>query len=212
MPHNDPVWHREAVTPTVERAVDYLSESALPDAFYLAGGTALALQFGHRRSLDLDFFSPTPFDTERLISNIHHLPSFSVTARDENTLHAQIEGVKVSFIGYAYPLLFPLSVFHDAKVADSRDIACMKLSAIAGRGARRDFIDLFVVAQKYGLDRLFVWFGEKFAKANYNTVHLLKSLTFFEEAEREPMPHMLAEVQWEEVKTFFLKNAPRRLR
>ena len=85
----------------------------------------------------------------------------------------------------------------------------MKVSAIAGRGTKRDFIDLYLAAREYGLDEILRMFAEKFSQAHYSTVHLLKSLTFFADAEKDPMPHMLVPLQWDVIKAFFAREAPR---
>ena len=204
-----PTWHREVITPMVERTLEDLHRISVLTPFYLAGGTGLALYLGHRRSVDLDFFSGDPVDEERLLLKVQQLPEFSVVAKGEQTLHAQIQGTKVSFLGYGYPVLFPFAKFLGVDVADPRDIACMKISAIAGRGTKRDFVDLYWVSRRYGLDQLLRWFKEKFAKANYSTVHILKSLTYFKEAEKDPLPDILVNASWEEVKHFFLREAPR---
>jgi hypothetical protein len=109
---------------------------------------------------------------------------------------------------YAYPLLFPSAAFLDVNVADSRDIACMKVSAIASRGTKRDFVDLYAVAQHYGLPQILAWFQEKFAPANYSSVHILKSMTYFDDAEKDPAPDMLVPLSWEEVTQFFTREVP----
>ena len=202
------MWHHEVINPAVEQTLEALHERALLDGFYLAGGTGLALQLGHRRSLDLDFFGPGPFNEDQLLQRLQLLPGFGLASRDRQTLHVQIGGVKVSFLGCTYPVLFPFAPFLDVPVAAPKDIACMKISAIASRGTRRDFIDLFMVAEQEGVGALCVLFREKFAAANYSLVHILKSLTYFDDADGEPMPHMLMPVSWEDVKRFFVEQAP----
>ncbi|MCS6803663.1 MAG: nucleotidyl transferase AbiEii/AbiGii toxin family protein [Acidobacteriota bacterium] len=204
-------WHKEVITTEAENAIKALRRKNLLSRFYLAGGTALALHFGHRKSADLDFFSQQPFNEEELLRNVQRLRKFLLVAKDRETLHTHIKGMKVSFLGYGYPLLFPLESFLGIQIADPRDIACMKISAIAGRGTRRDFVDLFVASQQYGLAHLMEAFKAKFASAHYNLIHVLKSLTFFEDAEKEPMPHMLIDLSWPEVKQLFTREVPRLL-
>ena len=201
-------WHPEVILPEVADAAGRLAGLEALRDFYLAGGTALALHLGHRRSIDLDFFSAQPFDEDRLIAAVQALPEFSVLSKSTQTVHLHVSGTKVSFIGYGYPLLFPLEDFRGLPVADVRDIACMKLSALAGRGSRRDFVDLYVTARQYGLPQILDFFHRKFADARYSTLHLLKSLTYFADAEKEPMPDMLLPLFWDEVKAFFLREAP----
>jgi hypothetical protein len=105
-------------------------------------------------------------------------------------------------------VLFPFRSFLGTRVADPRDIGCMKISAIASRRTKRDFVDLYAVCRQIGLKQLLDWFHEKFAKTNYSKVHVLKSLTYFENADQEPMPHMLVPLSWEKVKAFFATEAP----
>lgn len=202
-------WFREAITDEMARALCVLGERSLLDRFYLAGGTALALYFGHRRSVDLDFFSDELFDQEALLQKIQTLEGVGLLSKAPHTLHLTIRQVQASFLGYAYPLLFPLETFQGVQVADPRDIASMKMSAIAARGTRRDFIDLHVAAEHYGLPALFGLFQKKYARVNYSMAHIRKSLTYFEDAEREPMPDMLAPLSWEDVKRRFQSEVPR---
>ncbi|HUY15398.1 MAG TPA: nucleotidyl transferase AbiEii/AbiGii toxin family protein [Terriglobia bacterium] len=211
MKEQEHLWHRETVGAQVEEALLDLQGIQVLSRFYLAGGTGLALHLGHRRSVDLDFFSGQAFDEAALLQKIQNLAEFSLAAKQPGTIHAQIRRVKVSFLTYTYPVLFPFETFLGVNVADPRDIACMKVSAIASRGAKRDFVDLYTVSQQHGLGQILGWFANKFARANYSKVHVLKSLTYFEEAEQDPMPDMLATLNWQEVKRFFLAEAPRLL-
>ena len=163
------------------------------------------------RSRDLDLFSSEGFNPETFVHKLQVLPEFGVTAKAEDTLHCTVRGIKVSLFAYPYPLLFQLASFDQLKVADARDIACMKISAIAGRAARRDFVDLYFVARDSGLTKLLDLFQTKFAQANYSFPHILKSLTFFEEAEQDPMPDMLRPVEWAEIEKFFQNEVPKLL-
>ena len=202
-------WHSEAIAAEAKAALVALRNASLLVSFYLAGGTGLALRFGHRLSRDLDFFAGQPFDGERLLQGMRGLPGFSLTATAPQTLHATVNETKVSFLGYPYPVLFPSSPYREVAVADPRDIACMKISAIASRGARRDFVDLYVAAQRFGLADLLRLFDRKYAQTRLSKLHILKSLTFFEGAEKEPIPHLLVPLDWDEVKRFFLRDVPR---
>jgi hypothetical protein len=198
------VWHAEALSPAAEETIRLLGAVESIRSFYLAGGTGLALHLGHRRSVDLDLFSEQPFDEEALLGNLLQLKNLSVVARAQQTLHLHISGTKVSFLGYGYPLLFPFEFFRGFAVADILDIACMKLSALASRGTRRDFVDLYVIAREHGLAHLLEQFERKFAQVSYNRVHLLKSLVFFPDAEKDPMPNTLIPLSWEAVKSYFM--------
>jgi hypothetical protein len=203
------MWHPEVLTAAAQRTLEALNRTDITKPFYLAGGTGLALHLGHRRSQDFDFFHREPFDEEALIVAAQRLSGFSVIAKAKATIHANIQGTKVSFLGYAYPVLYPLAEFQSTDVADPRDIACMKMSAIASRGNRRDFVDLYAVSRECGLDQVIGDFEKKFAQAHYSILHVLKSLIYFDDAEADPMPDMLASFSWDDVKEFFQDEVPR---
>jgi len=211
MPHGQKLWHAQVITKETNPTLDDLNRTSLLERFYLAGGTGLALHLGHRRSRDLDFFTEGPLDADLAIDSLRGLKDLRVIDKGEGTLHANIGATKVSFLRYPYSLLFAHELFREVKIADPRDIGCMKLSAIASRGTRRDFIDLYAVARLHGLSQLVQWFEEKFRQASCSRVHLFKSLTYFEDAEREPMPDMLIPLSWSEVKTFFSAEVPKLL-
>lgn len=202
-------WHRETITPATEDTLRALHDRAILAGAYLAGGTGLALRFGHRRSVDLDFFLTEPFDESLLLQRTQVVPQVSVVARSPQTLHLTIQGIKVSFLGYTYPLLFPPSPFLEVPVADPRDIACMKITAIASRGTKRDFVDLYAACEHFGLAEILGLFTRKYSHTGYNRLHILKSLTYFADAEKDPMPHMLVPLDWREVKRFFQREALR---
>jgi hypothetical protein len=200
-------WHSEVIPAAAERVVQLLAAKDL-SSFYLAGGTALALQLGHRISRDFDFFSCETFDEEGLLQRMQDA-GVSLVSKAPETLHLQLLDIKVSFLGYRYPVLFPFGSWMSLRVADPRDIACMKISAVAGRGSRRDFVDLYVTARQYGLPHLLELFRQKYAQLDFNLLHALKSLTYFTDAEKEPMPKMLAPIPWQEITDYFREEAPK---
>jgi hypothetical protein len=193
-----------------DAAADLTGQGVL-EGFYLAGGTGLALQLGHRRSIDLDLFCQADFDVERLQLRLSSLGGLLVRQAARGTLHLDLRGVQVSFLHYPYPTLFPAQSFEALVVADVRDIACMKVGAIASRGSRRDFVDLYLVAGLFGLREILGWFNEKYAAAPFSAVHVLKALTYFDDADNEPPPDMLVPLDWSTVKAFFTREVPRLL-
>jgi len=206
---NDVVWRPETITPATEALLRALHEQGMLADVYLAGGTGLALRFGHRRSVDLDFVAPAGLDEDQFLQRLQALPSLVVVARAPQTLHLTIQGIKVSFLAYQYPMLFPLAVFFGVSVADPRDIACMKIAAIASRGSRRDFVDLYVVCQRFGMAELLDLFARKYARTEYQKLHILKSLTYFADAEKDPPPHLLVPLHWDQIKLYFEHEVPR---
>ena len=197
-------FHQEVLPKNSKTILPILSNSAFMSQFYLAGGTALALYFGHRMSGDFDFFSQKPFDESALISRISKLGKFQLEQKSEQTVIGMLNNVKLSFLGYNYPLLFPLENFNGLNIASVLDIACMKIDAIASRGTKRDFIDVYFIIKKTAtLTKILNYFEKKYRALNYNMMHIKKSLVFFDDADLEPMPVMLEPVDWEAVKKFF---------
>lgn len=183
-------WHRHVLPDRWTRAAGDLASTSVFEGFYLAGGTGLALQIGHRRSVDLDLFRHSEFSSTVLRDRVQDLAGLEKLETAPGTLHLQLHSVKVSFLHYPYPLLFPLRQLEALAVADARDIACMKVDAIANRGSRRDFVDLYVIAKTYSLRQVVEWFRSKYASVSYSRTHVFKSLTYFGDAEDEPMPDM----------------------
>lgn len=177
--------------------------------FYLSGGTGLALHLGHRRSVDLDLFGENEFDPAELQTRLRGLESLVIRRAARGTLHLRLHGVVVSFLHFPYPLLFPLAQFETLAVADPHDIAGIKVNAIAPRGNRRDFVDLYVAAKRYGLGEILRWFEATFASTPYDRLHILKALMYFKDAEEQAMPDMLVPLEWTEVTRFFVSEVPR---
>lgn len=210
------LWHKEILPPASNEVLGGINQTLPLSKFYLAGGTGLALMFGHRLSRDFDFFSTDLFNEEALIQKLIGLNDLTIESKNQHTLHLTLKDIKVSFLGYQYPLLFQTKKYQSENdisidVADERDIACMKISAVSSRGTKRDFVDLYMIAQEYSLHELFKLFKRKFSLTPYNNVHILKSLTYFTDAATEPMPDMLISLSWDTVKQFFISEVPKLL-
>lgn len=206
-------WHPEILPSTASDVLKDLNQNKIISSFYLAGGTGLALSLGHRISHDFDFFSTNLFNEEILIQKFIGLEELTIISKEQHTVHINFKKTRISFLGYGYPLIFSTKIFDiedlsgvKLEVADIRDVAAMKFSAIASRGTKRDFIDLYAAAQQYNLDQLFEIFKQKYAQTPYNKVHILKSLLYFTDAELEPMPDMLIKIEWANVKKFFISE------
>lgn len=191
----------KAIDSKTRQVLRKIRETQVLENFYLAGGTALSLILGHRKSIDLDFFSSSFPKFEILVAKLKTLNP-KVINQDKGTLDLYIDGVKVSFLEYKYPLVGDFLEFDQVKVASLEDIACMKLSAISSRGSKKDFIDLYFILQKFSLGELLDLFEKKFKGVDYQMSHILKSLVYFEEAEKQPDPEFLVDVDWNEVKSF----------
>lgn len=198
--------HPETLAPETRRVLEKISAQAFIMDFYLAGGTALALHLGHRESIDLDFFSARDFSLEKLKKGVSLIGQYQLTNEEDGTLDGMLDDVKLTFLRYEYPLLFPLTDFEGVKLADERDIACMKIDAISSRGSRKDFIDLYFLLEKYSLSDLFSFFEKKYSHIGYNKLHLLKSLAYFSDVEEDVMPKMIKDVSWDSVKEKILRE------
>ena len=177
--------------------------------FYLAGGTAIALHFGHRLSFDLDFFTEHDFHPEELAEQINQLEKLSVEHLEEDTLLGKMNNEKVSFFYYKYPLIKPLHVWNGINIASLPDLSAMIIDAISGRGRKRDFIDLFFIDKEIPLDQGIDLYDLKYKTLANNIVHVLRSLSYFDDAEEDDIPQMIKEVSWDEVKSFFTKEIKR---
>jgi len=183
--------------------------------FYLAGGTALALHYGHRRSIDFDFFRPDQFNERLLVASLDH--QFGPVERlssGEQTTYVRVRGVTVSFFQLPYPLIEPLTMtpwkFGLASIAD---LAAMKLEAIAGRGSRKDFVDLYWLCKaELTMADVLNYFERKYPIERVEYYHRLRALAYFDDAERDPMPDMLEPVEWNDVREFFTGESTRLLR
>ena len=188
-----------------------LSEYADRDllrGWILAGGTGLALRLGHRVSEDLDFFRTDELDVQSLHGVFGALGAYETLQNSEHTLTVLLQGVKLSFSRVRDPFLFNPTPYRFFAVADPRDIALMKLAAISSRGSRKDFVDLHTILRDGpALQDYFTLLPRKYGKERVNAYHILKSLTYFADAEQEPMPEMLEPFNWDECRNFFVREA-----
>lgn len=199
----------KVLSKSAKESLAILSKSRLIDNAYLAGGTAVALQLGHRESKDFDFFTPQKFGARVLAKRIKkEISSFKIEKISWGTIMGFLGDVRFTMFFYEYPLLFKPNKFLGINIADVRDITPMKIAAISDRGTKRDFVDLyFIFKKKYSsLEESLNLYERKFRKLKQNKFHLIKSLTYFRDAEEEEMPKMLVEVNWPEIKRFFEKE------
>jgi predicted nucleotidyltransferase component of viral defense system len=179
---------------------------------YLVGGTALALYVGHRISEDLDFFVPEGFNVEALSEEIRTFAErmntdFAETDRAKNTLSSRIGIIKTDIITFAYPMLESVQEIDNIRLASLPDIAAMKLSAIVNRGAKKDFWDIHHLLTLVSLPDMIEFFRAKFRTRD--ALHVLRALTYFDDAEPLPDPIALLPVTWTTVKNDITKAVQR---
>jgi len=181
-----------------------LGKSGLLSGSYLAGGTALALQLGHRISVDFDFFTPVSFNPGQISRKLSQLGNFEEEQADKGTVLGIFNGIKFSLFLYEQPIIYPLIKYRGINLAAIKEIAAMKVDAVSSRGVKRDFIDLYFICQSgLSLNDLLALYEEKFRKLSSNRIHIQKSLVYFDDAEEDEMPRMIKEITWEKVKFFF---------
>ena len=179
------------------------------EGFYLAGGTALALQIGHRTSIDLDFYSLKTFNPEKILPLFNkNFKNLSVRQATTDTIILTIKGTDLSFFYYPYKLIVSLKSFESINLASVEDITAMKLAAIVQRGKRRDFVDIFYLLKKYYLKKIIKFALKKYP--GYQEMLILKALTYFEDAQEEELERRIKifdkNFSWEKAKEEILKK------
>lgn len=206
-------WHPEALAPGLGPALEALAEVPLLDRFYLAGGTALALRLGHRVSRDLDLFSSEQTldlgGQGRVLAGLRRLRGFRLEDQRPGTIHARLRHTHLSLFHYPPRLLEKTDLYQKVRVASTGDIGLMKLSALIGRGAARDFMDLFFICQTVPLDALFALAARKYPESKEFLTLSLRALAYFEDAERDPPPPTLLPARWPDVRRFFAAEVRR---
>ena len=165
----------------------------------LVGGTALALQIGHRKSIDLDFFGNMSASLEEITLELSEFANAKPLSSSKAMRFLIVDGVKVDIVSYPYIWIDDPVKEAGLTLAGVKDIAAMKLSAITNRGTKKDFIDLYFLLKRFSFNELIEFYLKKYAGAQLFTV--LKSLTYFEDAEGDPMPVMMESLNWDEAKT-----------
>lgn len=176
--------------------------------FYLAGGTALALQIDHRTSIDFDFYGQKKFSSSQLAKDIKKtFPNADMLFTAEDTLKSKIGETELSFFYYSYRLLEPPNKYQGISIASLADIAAMKLAAIVQRGTRRDFIDIYFLLNIYTLEKLIDFAIKKYP--GYQPMLILRSLIYFEDAEEKetrPLEIFDPNFSWPKVKDKLFKE------
>ena len=171
-----------------------MSEKIFSD-FHLVGGTSLSLQIGHRNSIDIDLFGNSEINEDLFIEKLNTFGKVQVVQATKNILITQINDLKVDFVNYKYPLLKEYLFIDTIRMLSTADIAAMKLNAIAGRGSKKDFIDLYFLLDEFSLPQIFDFYDNKFKDRSRFMVE--KSMTYFEDADLQLEPKMFKPFDWE---------------
>jgi hypothetical protein len=179
--------------------------------WYLAGETALALQAGHRESVDLDFFSTqSSFDISKLEARLAEAGNWRTTSTSEGTVYGEFLGAKVSFIGYpSFKPADPMLQVGSVQILAPADIGAMKIIAVSQRGRKRDFFDLYWLCRNLMPLTDILARSERQYAVRQNVNHILKSLVYFEDGENDPEPVIHFSATWDQVKEFFRNEVAR---
>ncbi|MBQ8655697.1 MAG: nucleotidyl transferase AbiEii/AbiGii toxin family protein [Prevotella sp.] len=192
----------QTVVPDTLELLKRLMAEPLFDGLRLVGGTSLALQYGHRQSVDLDMFGELKGDDkdiEERLAAIANEVSELTTSKSIKIFN--LDGVKVDFVNYSrYPWIDDAVEEEGLRLASPKDIAAMKVNAIMGRGSRKDFIDIYFLMQHYTIQEILDFYQEKYPEHNF--FRALMSLSYFNDAEAQQMPVMYAHVSWDEMKQY----------
>jgi hypothetical protein len=174
-----------------------MDEEKLKD-FNLVGGTALALQIGHRVSVDIDLFGQAEFEEIDILDILAKFGDNKLIKKSNNIIISSLNGIKVDIVNYRYNWIGRTQIIQGVRFASFEDIAAMKLNAIAGRGSVKDFIDLFFLLEKFTIPEMLEFYNKKYPDGSEFMV--LKSLTFFDDADKEEMPILFHDIKWQEIK------------
>ena len=188
----------QTVEPHTLELLRKLMEAPLLRQARLVGGTALALQYGHRSSVDLDFFGNIEASTEELTQVLGQVGVVTLFGQSKMIKGFALDGVRIDIVNYTYPWLEEAIIEDGLRLASPADIAAMKVYAIENRGSRKDFIDMYFLLKHYSLDEILSFYKRKYPE--HSEFVALRSLTYFEDAESFAMPKMFVDFDWEELK------------
>ncbi len=178
--------YRETVSDATFTLIRELLTKPYLQDFFLVGGTALALQIGHRQSIDIDLFSQKPFAEDTLQQHLQRDFSFQLDFADQNTLKTTIRKVKTDFLTHAYPVVYPLINESGVRMASAADIGAMKLNAIINSGERlKDFVDIYFLLETMPLQTIIDAFAGKYPQGN--PLLAMKALTYLQDIRPEPI-------------------------
>ncbi len=175
-----------------------ISTSELFKDYFLVGGTSLALQIGHRNSIDLDFFAKKDIDELVFMEELEKFGKVIKVTGTKNVLICKVNGIKIDFVNHIYQFIDEPLIVEGIKLASKKDISAMKLNAIEGRGTKKDFIDLYFLLNYFSLSEIITFYREQYV--NHTDFMMLKSLTYFDDADNYPEPEMFQNFDWEMAK------------
>lgn len=190
--------HYETIEPETLGLLKNLQKINAFSDLRLVGGTSLALQIGHRKSVDIDLFGKISADNITIAKELDKIGNVTILKKSQNINIYLINNIKVDIVNYHYPWVDKKIITDGIVLASNKDIAAMKLAAITGRGTKKDFIDLFFILKKYNLAEILSFYKKKYHDGSEFLV--LKSLLYFEDAEKNETPEMFKQITWDIMK------------
>lgn len=198
----------QTIYPNTLELLKTLAQKPILSNMRLVGGTALALQYGHRRSVDLDFFGQTTENVEELSDALKEsIGDLTLLSTSKTIRVYRIRDIKVNIVNYNYPWIDKAIEEDGLLLASPKDIAAMKVNAVMGRGTKKDFIDIYFLLQHYSFEQLMQFYLEKYADGS--EYRALLSMTYFDDADLQPIPYMFSDVTWESIKEKILLEVER---
>ncbi|HKK63744.1 MAG TPA: nucleotidyl transferase AbiEii/AbiGii toxin family protein [Bacteroidales bacterium] len=192
--------HTNTLTGEVLQLIRKLQEKPYLEEFYIVGGTGLALQIGHRKSDDIDLFTNNDFDNNRVLEKLEEDFEFQTDQVEKNTIKGTVHGIKVDLLSHKYTLLDQIQFLEKIRIASIKDIAAMKVNAVSNDGTRiKDFIDIYYLLETFSIEDILTFFSKKYALRN--SLHALKSLTYFEEVNLSDWPDIIKndKITWKKI-------------
>ncbi len=189
---------KNAVQPRLLELLNFLMSHESLSGLNLVGGTALALYEGHRLSVDIELFGDVELNNEYLLDLLNQFGKVQVISINPKILIYSVDNIKVDFVSYSYQLLESVNIYEGIRLVSKKDIAAMKLNAIAGRGSKKDFIDFYQLLNDFDLRQMMNFYLKKYP--NGSEFLVLKSLLYFDDADIEPDPIYIKKFSWADVK------------
>ncbi|WP_455585189.1 nucleotidyl transferase AbiEii/AbiGii toxin family protein [Bacteroides sp.] len=196
--------HLSTVDPQTLELLRQLQNISILSDTRLVGGTALALQIGHRKSIDLDFFGTIKAEKDELVAALEQVAPLTIL-KDSPRIHIyMLNNVKIDIVDYRYPWIDNVVMKQGIRMASLKDIAAMKITAIVGRGTKKDFIDIAFLLQRFSISNILDFYSQKYSDGS--TFMAVKSLAYFDDADDDIMPYMFTDISWETIKRQILSK------
>jgi hypothetical protein len=194
--------HYKSVSTELLELLEFVMNQREFNEFNLVGGTSLALQMGHRISIDIALFGASEINEDLFLEVLKKIGTVQIIKKSKNILICSVNGIKVDFVNYQYRLLESPLLEENIRLVKKKDIAAMKVNAVAGRGSIKDFIDIYFLLNEFSINEMIGFYLQKYPDGSEFMVR--KSLTYFDDADNEEAPILFHDISWSEIKKTIL--------